>query len=128
MNASELLVAARAMVQQPRPTTTGLWSRAAALLGRQALEAALDNLWLLGRSGIESASMRTQLLCLPSFLGDEELAGRVAHSWSALTRACHQHPYELAPTAQELERWLDVTQHLLVAVERRSAGSPRQQV
>jgi hypothetical protein len=110
------------MVRQPRPTTTGLWSRAASLLGRQALESALDDLWRGKRSGIEAANMRTQLLCLPSFLGDEEFAGRVAHSWGALTRACHQHPYELAPTAQELERWLEITQHLVAVIERRSGS------
>lgn len=122
MNAAELLAAARAMIHLPRPSTTGLWSRAAALLGRQALEAALDDYWRWKRSGIGAASMRTQLLCLPSFLGDASLAGRVAHGWSALTTACHQHPYELAPTALELEQWLDVAQEFLAAIEQRSIG------
>jgi hypothetical protein len=113
------------MVDQPRHTTTGLWSRAAALLGRQALEAALDDLWQRKGTGIQAATMRSQLLCLPSFLGDAELAGRIAHGWGALTRACHQHPYELAPTAQELERWLDVTQDVLVTIEQRfGSGHP----
>lgn len=113
MDASDLLAAARAMVRQPRPGTTGLWSRAAALIGRQALETALDDLWRRRRPGVEAASMRTQLLCLPTVIDDAELAGRVSHGWAALTRACHQHPYELAPTAQELERWLDVTHEFL---------------
>jgi hypothetical protein len=123
VNAGELLTAARAMVDRPRPSTTSLWSRAAALLGRQALEAALDDYWRSKHSGIEAASMRTQLLCLASLLGDAKLAGRVSHGWSALTRACHQHPYELAPTALELEQWLDVAQEFLATLERRHAST-----
>jgi hypothetical protein len=119
VNASDLLAAAQAMVRQPRTGTTGLWSRAAALLGRQALETALDDLRRRKRPGVEAASMRTQLLCLPSVIGDTELAGQVSHGWGALTRACHQHPYELAPTAQELERWLDVTHEFLCELQKR---------
>jgi hypothetical protein len=42
---AELLDAAWAVLRRPWPGTTGLWSRAASLLGRQALEAALDELW-----------------------------------------------------------------------------------
>jgi hypothetical protein len=120
VTAAELLAVARAMVRQPRPSTAGSWARAAALLGRQALEAALGDLWSRKHTGIGMASMRSQLLCLPAFLSDAELAGQVSHGWAALSRACHQHPYELAPTAEELERWLDVTEALLRAIEVRA--------
>src|SRR6266511_2633735 len=89
---TDLLNAARTMVTQSRPGTAGLWPRAAALLGRQALEAALDELWSRTHPGLERASMRCQLLCLPIVLTDRELAGRAAHAWVALTRACHHHP------------------------------------
>src|SRR6266498_1395048 len=85
---TDLLNAARTMVTQSRPGTAGLWPRAAALLGRQALEAALDELWSRTHPGLERASMRCQLLCLPIVLTDRELAGRAAHAWVALTRAC----------------------------------------
>jgi hypothetical protein len=57
--------------------------------------------------------MRCQLLCLPGFLADHELAGRAAHAWSALTRACHHHPYELPPTAEELNRWFDAVEAVI---------------
>ena len=43
--------------------------------------------------------MRTQLICLRSYLEDAPLAARAGHAWSALSRACHHHPYELGPTA-----------------------------
>jgi hypothetical protein len=110
---AELLDAARMMVRQPRPGTAGLWSRAAALLGRQALEAELDELWSQTHPGIERASTRCQLLCLTGYLPDRRLAGRAAHAWAALTRACHHHPYELPPTADELERWLDAVEAVI---------------
>jgi hypothetical protein len=90
-----------------------LWSRAAALLGRQALEAELDELWSRTAPGIERASTKCQLLCLPAFLSDRGLAGRAAHAWGALTGACHHHPYELPPTAEELERWLDAVEAVI---------------
>jgi len=37
---------------------------------------------------------------------DEEVARQVAFVYAALTRACHYHPYELAPTAAELTSWI----------------------
>ena len=36
------------------------------------------------------------------YLGDALLAGRIAYTWSALSRACHYHPYELPPSMSEL--------------------------
>jgi hypothetical protein len=57
---------------------------------------------------MERASTTCQLLCLPAYLPNRELAGKAAHAWAALTRACHHHPYELPPTAEELDRWLEV--------------------
>jgi hypothetical protein len=56
--------------------------------------------------------MRTQLICLRSYLGDAPLAARAGHAWSALRRACHHHPYELAPTAFELDSWFAVVGEL----------------
>jgi hypothetical protein len=113
MTPAELLDAARTMVTRPRSGTAGLWSRAAVLLGRQALEAALDELWSKQAPGVERASTRCQLLCLPSYLPDRQLAGRAAHAWAALTRACHHHPYELPPTAEELDGWLDTVEAVI---------------
>lgn len=52
--------------------------------------------------------MRVQLICLRRYLDDHDLAARTSHAWSALSRACHHHPYELAPTADELQGWLAV--------------------
>ena len=41
------------------------------------------------------------------YLGDDQLSARVAHTWAALSNACHYHSYELVPTAGELEGWIE---------------------
>ncbi len=112
----ELLVMARQLLDRPEEGAAGVWPRAAALLGRQALEQFLADLWRQRAPGTEQASMRAQLACLSSYL-DEETAGRVAYAWGALSDACHQHPYELAPTASELRRWLQAVERLAQSSE-----------
>jgi hypothetical protein len=114
-NAAELLEEARGLLTRSSPETAGLWPRAAALLGRQALEAALDDVWRAKKLTLATCSTRAQLLCLREYLGDAELAGRVAQAWGALSRACHHHPYELAPVTGELERWLATTAQVIRA-------------
>ncbi|HLH71622.1 MAG TPA: hypothetical protein VKY90_22005 [Candidatus Dormibacteraeota bacterium] len=113
MEAEELLAAGRDLVRQPRPTTTGLWPRAAALLARQALEEGLYRLWRRHEPDLEGVSnMRCQLVCL-SLLRSQTLGDRVHQTWLALSHACHYHPYELAPTADELEGWMETVEALL---------------
>jgi hypothetical protein len=60
---------------------------------------------------------RVQLVCLRLYLRDPDLAARAGHAWSALRRACHHHPYELAPTAMELRGWLTVVGELIQKVD-----------
>lgn len=95
----------------------GVWPRAAALLARQALEGALDRLWADCRPGMKQTSRRTQLFCLGLFGVDEELIAEARAVWSSLSRACHHHHYELAPTAPELEGWIQQTERLLTALK-----------
>jgi hypothetical protein len=122
----ELLAEALDLVSRSGDSMAGLWPRAAALLGRQALEVALWDLWRTLAPGLEATTFRTQLLCLPSFLGGA-LAGRVYQVWSELTRACHYHPYDLCPTIAELSGWLTTTRELIqevdgIRVRRRTSG------
>lgn len=105
---TELLGMARQLLDRASPDTAGLWPRAAALLGRQALEMAVDDFWRDRHIPLDSCPTRQQLICLREYLDDEDLAGRVHHAWNALSRACHQHPYELAPTVGELKDWIGV--------------------
>ena len=101
------------MLARVDPDTAGLWPRASALLARQALEASVQRLWRRRALDLPGCSMRVQLICLRIYLGDADLAARASHAWSALSRACHHHPYELAPTAGELRVWFGVVEELI---------------
>ena len=111
MQAPELLSQARALLGLASPATRGLWPRAAALLARQALEGALDDYWQARRLPIgREVSRRAQFICLREYARahEKELAARLHHAWTALSQACHHHGYELAPTAGELQGWMEV--------------------
>ena len=116
--ARELLMSARSMIERHDAATAGVWPRAAALLARQALEVALKTYWSAKNSGTEEASMRAQLLCLEAMLGDEDTARRAHAAWGALSRACHYHAYELAPTGEELLAWCEDVHVVIERTER----------
>jgi len=62
---------------------------------------------------MREATRATQLVCVERFVRDRDLVLGLRTAWAALSRACHHHPYELAPTAHELEHWLDAVERLL---------------
>lgn len=55
--------------------------------------------------GSERCANRPRLLCLREYVPDE-LAERTAFLWATLSRACHHHPYELSPNADEIVGWI----------------------
>jgi hypothetical protein len=110
----QVLAMAGTLLERADPDTAGLWPRASALLASRALEAAVHRLWESKALDLRGCSMRVQLICLRMYLGDAELTARASHAWSALSRACHHHPYELAPTAAELRGWLSVVEALVL--------------
>ncbi len=118
MTPDDLLAAARDLMRRPGTHITGIWPRAAALLARQALEAAMAGLWASQRqaTGLANCTMRSQLLCLAAYL-DPASASHAAYLYAALSHACHYHAYELAPTAAELTNWLDQTAQLIAKLE-----------
>jgi hypothetical protein len=119
----DLLDMADGLLHRADPDTIGLWPRASALLALQALESSVGRLWLRHTVELQRCSMRAQLICLRSYLDDTLLAARTGHAWSALSRACHHHPYELAPTAGELQSWFLVVRELIRKVGP-SSGPP----
>lgn len=108
---TDLLGHARALVTDVAPGTNAVWSRAAALLGRMALEESVRAHVATLDGALPEASMRAQLLCLP-YCVDPAVAARASTAWAGLSRACHAHPYELAPTAAELRWWLNAVDEL----------------
>jgi hypothetical protein len=107
LSPQDLLGMARQLLARASPETAGLWPRAAALLGRQALERAVDDYWTSRQIPLASLPTLQQLICLREYHADADLAGRVHHAWNALSRACHHHPYDLPPSAAELSGWLE---------------------
>ncbi len=104
---STALELGRSLLDRSGPEVEGVWSRATAHLARQDLEAELRVFWQRFAPGVEKASIRAQLLCLPFYLHrDPELARSVGWVHGRLSEACHQHPYDLAPTSEELARWV----------------------
>jgi hypothetical protein len=92
------------------------------VLGRQALEISLDSYWLRTSPNMADATRATQLACLPYYLKDQPVADGVRVAWNALSRACHHHPYELAPTALELEGWLERVDQLAALLDGQRSG------
>jgi hypothetical protein len=124
MTPEELLAAAMRLIERSDATAAGLWPRAAVLLARQALELAVASLWAADpqASGLSESSMRSQMLCLTAYL-DPDTATRAAYLYAALSRACHYHSYELAPTAAELNRWLKEAAQLATLIQVRAGCS-----
>jgi hypothetical protein len=116
-----LLDMAERLLRRADPHTAGLWPRVSALLALEALAASMERLWERQGLAFQGCSMRTQLICLRIYLDDARFAARAGHAWSALSRACHHHPYELAPTAGELQAWLSVVRELTRAASTSSA-------
>jgi len=114
---SVLVNLARSMMRVQRTDLVGTWPRASAILGRQALELALDQLWAEVAPGLEKASRRAQLLCLPEYV-ESDLANQVRYTWYGLSAACHHHAYELPPVVSELNGWLTEVAALIDEVGR----------
>ncbi|PYQ05628.1 MAG: hypothetical protein DMF82_08080 [Acidobacteria bacterium] len=111
--ARDVLGMAHGLLGRADPDTAGLWPRASAVLACRALEASVRRLWERRALDLQRCPMKVQLICLRTYLGDADLAARTGHAWSALSRASHHHPYELAPTVDELRGWLSVVEELI---------------
>ena len=108
----------RVAMQVQQTDLVGTWPRVAAILGRQALEMALDELWSTIEPGVENATRRAQLICLPNYV-NTRLAQRVTYAWYGLSSACHHHAYDLPPVVSELNGWLGDVAALVAEVNRR---------
>ncbi len=98
------------------PATAGMWPRAVALLARQALESGVREFWLSKSPAVAGCSTRAQLLSLTEYV-EKETAERARQTWAVLSRACHHHPYELAPTSAELDLWTSEVSFLIGALQ-----------
>ena len=98
-------------VVTPRARAT----RAAAILARSALEDVVTDSCAHEGIDVGRTSMRVRLACLRALV--PSIAGDAAVAWSGLSRACHQHAYEIAPHRAEVSHF--------VAEVRRMAATTR---
>ena len=112
-------------MQRPDASIAGIWPRAAALLARQALEAAMGEIWASRpqAADLSGSKIRSQVLCLRAYL-DADTATRAAYLIAALSHACHYHPYELAPTAAELTGWLNQAAEVVMQMQAAAQLAP----
>jgi hypothetical protein len=123
--AHELVSAARDVMRMDDPATSGLWPRAAAVLGRQGLEAAMRRVWEITAPGMDRMTFRAQLLCIGTMLNDPPLGGQVIAAWHVFSDACHHGIYDLAPTAAELDTALETVWALADSAARLWASAQR---
>ncbi|WP_425308949.1 hypothetical protein AADG42_09340 [Ammonicoccus fulvus] len=76
-------------------------------LARRGLEQVVDRLVVARAEGMEDASMTSKLVALQVLYVHTRIPALAWHSWHALSRACHQHAYELSPTYAEVRGWLE---------------------
>jgi hypothetical protein len=122
LGSADLLTLAEQVAMSTSPVLRGTWPRAAALLTRQALESAVDETWAQTEPAMADVSMRAQLLCLNEYL-DETVAEDAAYAWAALSNACHQRSYELAPTGAELANLQAIVGQVIASAAPRRATS-----
>jgi hypothetical protein len=117
---STLLAEARRLIDSVPAGSEGVWARSAALLARQALEAAIRAKLAPYSARLDDAPFRAQLLCLQGVIGDSDVARQANYLWSALSSATHHCGYELAPTAAELGEWIAGVKQVMAILEQRS--------
>lgn len=77
-------------------------NRIACWFARAALEDAIRDALESRSLNPGGASMRSQLSCLEIATADQpDLAQQAEYLWVSLSNACHQHAYQLGPTAME---------------------------
>ena len=113
-SAEELLAHARRLSTTDVADLGATANRAAALLGRSALEEAI---WSLFPS-LRDVSGRAMLITLNSVLAGD-VARRATLAWGRLSAASHHHVYEMPPTAAEMANLLDTVHDVIDAIRGR---------
>lgn len=91
------------------------WARAAGFLARMALEDAVTAVVVGLDPALRDATMASKLLLLGVRTGDDDVRA-AQRAWAGLSRACHHHPYELAPTRAELVDLIRAVRQIMLAI------------
>lgn len=97
--------------------------RAAALFARSALERLIEA--RLERHGftVSEASWRVKLLVLSTVPAVPDV-GDLRQAWAGLSGACHQHAYELSPTAEEVAHLVELVRQCRQRFGHATEGAP----
>lgn len=121
--AEGLLAEARQLAVRAELGTAG--ARAAALLGRSALE---EGMWSLFPP-LKEVSGRAMLLTFgvvtKGAAGMAAAGPAAAVAWSRLSAASHHHAYEMPLTTAELDHLLDLVHDVIAAIRERQASRAR---
>ena len=122
MSAQSLLAQADAALTGSTGLPKGTRARVAAWYARGALEDVTIEL-LTGRltSDPRALTMASRLACLRVLR--PELSDATGHAWWALSRVCHQHAFELTPTAAEVVHLIEQVTSLAEAAAMSSAAT-----
>ncbi len=115
-DASALFAQCRTLLDRDDWATSFWWGRAAAVLGRQAVESSLQEFWTRHSPEMTASTARGQFLAVRLFL-DERVAADGHATWSLLSRACHHHPYDLQPSRDEVVGWIDAAERFHAALQ-----------
>ncbi|MEU8001140.1 hypothetical protein AB0B66_08280 [Catellatospora sp. NPDC049111] len=117
------LAAAERLLTDVVPGTRGTWPRACAWLIRLALENELTAFWAGTCPPVTQVrSRRAQLLLLGGY-ATRDVSRQASQAWACLSRAGHQHSYELALTARELRRLCDDVNTVVAALRDIMSGT-----
>ncbi|GEL18669.1 hypothetical protein [Pseudonocardia asaccharolytica] len=118
--AADLLELARAVLDEKVAVPARQRARAAAHLGRLALEEIVSRLCARVGAELPRASMRSRLVVL-QVLAPPEWSRSACAAWEGLSRACHRHAYELSPADAEIGALLDHVAVLLLPHARKGS-------
>ncbi len=85
---------------------------------------AMRDLWHERAPSVESLPARAQFLCLGEYVRSEQVAATAWQTWTALSRVCHHHPYEIEPSRDELRYWIEMVEDFVEAVAARAPSRP----
>jgi hypothetical protein len=117
MTPNELLQLARKVLTGDQTPVGANRSLVAAILTRRALEATLDEFWRGHLPGIIACSSRSQLVTLPFYFPDQQLAAEAVYAWYALSESCHHSVSALPVPVSGVMHLIEITQRLDDAVE-----------
>ncbi|HWC23839.1 MAG TPA: hypothetical protein VG502_16205 [Flexivirga sp.] len=109
MSAVAILDQARDVLDSTSPSR----NRIACWLARSALEQVVRELLSAKGRPVGRATMASSLTCLEvAYAADPLVADRAEFAWARLSNACHQHAFELSPTASEAANLVEIVAEL----------------